>query len=440
MDFQKTIKSQISTKGVGLHSGKTVSVTFRPSMPNTGVNFVRTDLPERPIIKAHVSKLVDLTKNPRRTTIGQENAEIQTIEHFMAALAGLAIDNIIVEIDGIEMPGLDGSALDYVELLTKAGIEVQEDSLRQEFKVTEPLWIEEDGTSLVILPADDFKISYTLSYKHPLFLHSQHVTVSLNDGVFKTDIAPARTFCLEGEAQMLLKQGLGKGASYDNTLVIGEKGVIKNQVRFPDEFTRHKVLDLIGDLYLLGMPLKAHVIAIKSGHSVNLKLVQRIYQQMQRRREGGVRTAEYHLAKPQMEIGDIQKILPHRYPFLLIDKVLELEEGKRCRALKNVTVNDYFFRGHFPGRPIMPGVLIVEAMAQTAGILILCRKENQGKLAYFLGIDNVRFRKTVVPGDQLILEVDVIKIKAKTGIAHGRAYVDNKEVAEADLMFSLVEV
>jgi len=439
MDFQRTIKSPISIKGVGLHSGKTVNVTFRPSMPNTGVNFVRVDLADRPIIKAHVSKLVDLTKSPRRTTVGQENVEIQTIEHFMASLSGLSIDNIIVEINGDEMPGLDGSAVDYVDLLIKAGIQVQEDAPRQEFKVTEPLWIEEDGTSLVVLPADDFKISYTLSYKHPL-LYSQHVVVSLNDGVFKTDIAPARTFCLESEAQALLKQGLGKGATYENTLVIGEKGVIKNQLRFQDEFTRHKVLDLIGDLYLLGMPLKAHVIAIKSGHSINLKLLQRIYQQMRRRREGGVSTAEYHLAKPQMDIGDIQRILPHRYPFLLIDKVLELEEGKRCKALKNVTVNDYFFRGHFPGRPVMPGVLIVEAMAQTAGILILCKKENQGKLAYFLGIDNVRFRKTVVPGDQLILEVEVLKIKAKTGVAIGRAYIDNKEVAEGELMFSLVEV
>ena len=438
MEFQKTIKTQISTKGVGLHSGKSVSITLKPSMPDTGVNFVRVDLPERPIIKAHISKLVDLTKSPRRTTIGQDNAEIQTIEHFMAALAGLCIDNIIVEINGDEMPGLDGSAMDYVDLLLKAGLD-QQDTPRNEFKVTEPLWIEEGSASLVILPADDFKISYTLSYKHPL-LHSQHVTVSLTDGVFKSDIAPARTFCLESETKALIQQGLGKGATYDNTLVIGEKGVIKDKLRFEDEFTRHKVLDLIGDLYLLGMPLKGHVIAIRTGHPLNLKLLQRVYQQMIRRREGGVRTVEYHLAKPQMEIGDIQKILPHRYPFLLIDKVLELEEGKHCKALKNVTVNDYFFRGHFPGRPVMPGVLIVEAMAQTAGILILCRKENAGKLAYFMGIDKVRFRKTVVPGDQLILSVEVIKIKSKTGIAKATAYVDNKEVAEAELMFSLVEV
>ncbi len=438
MEFQKTIKTQISTKGVGLHSGKSVSITLKPSMPDTGVNFVRVDLPERPIIKAHISKLVDLTKSPRRTTIGQDNAEIQTIEHFMAALAGLCIDNIIVEINGDEMPGLDGSAMDYVDLLLKAGLD-QQDTPRNEFKVTEPLWIEEGSASLVILPADDFKISYTLSYKHPL-LHSQHVTVSLTDGVFKSDIAPARTFCLESETKALIQQGLGKGATYDNTLVIGEKGVIKNKLFFEDDFPRHKVLDLIGDLYLLGMPLKGHVIAIRTGHPLNLKLLQRVYQQMIRRREGGVRTVEYHLAKPQMEIGDIQKILPHRYPFLLIDKVLELEEGKHCKALKNVTVNDYFFRGHFPGRPVMPGVLIVEAMAQTAGILILCRKENAGKLAYFMGIDKVRFRKTVVPGDQLILSVEVIKIKSKTGIAKATAYVDNKEVAEAELMFSLVEV
>lgn len=438
MDFQKTIKGPVSTKGIGLHSGKPVSVTFKPSMPDTGINFMRVDLPERPIIKAHISKLVDLTKSPRRTTVGQDEAEVQTIEHFMASLAGLCIDNIIVEIDGSEMPGLDGSATDFVDLLLKAGLETQ-DAPRREFSVTEPLWIEEGSASLVILPADNFKISYTLNYEHS-GLSSQHISLLLGDGVFKADIAPARTFCMENETKALMSQGLGKGATYENTLVVGKTGVIKNKLRFEDEFTRHKILDLIGDLYLLGMPLKGHVIAIRSGHPLNLKLVQRIYQQMQRRREGGVRTVEYHMAKPQMEIGDIQKILPHRYPFLLIDKVLELEEGKRCKALKNVTINDYFFRGHFPGRPIMPGVLIVEAMAQTAGILILCRKENQGKLVYFLGIDNVRFRKTVVPGDQLILEVDVVKIKSKTGVAKARAYVDNKEVAEAELMFSLVEV
>lgn len=438
MKFQKTIKSQVSTKGVGLHSGKAVTVVFKPSMPNTGVNFVRVDLPEKTIVKAHVSKLVDLTKSPRRTTVSQDNAEIQTIEHFMAALSGLGIDNIIVEINGDEMPGLDGSASDYVDLLLKAGIEPQEDSPREEFKVTEPLWIEEGSVSIVVLPADDFKISYTLSYKHPM-LHSQHVTLTFSEGIFKTDIASARTFCLESEAQALLSQGMGKGANYTNTLVIGDKGVIKNELRFPDEFTRHKVLDLLGDLYLLGMPLKAHVIAIKSGHAANLKLCQKIYQQMQRRREGGARAVEYHLAKPVMDVGDIQKILPHRYPFLLIDKVLDLQEGKSCRALKNLTINDYFFRGHFPGRPVMPGVLIVEAMAQTAGIIILCKKENQGKLAFFMGIDNVRFRKTVVPGDQLILEVNVVKIKSRTGVAKGRAYVDNKEVAEADLMFSLAD-
>lgn len=437
MESQKTIKAPISTKGVGLHSGNKVSVTFRPSLPDTGVNFVRVDLPERPILKAHISKLVDLTKSPRRTTIGQDNAEVQTIEHFMAALAGLGIDNILVDIDADEMPGLDGSAAEYVDLLLKAGIQAQ-DAQRNEFKIAEPIWIEEDGASLVILPADDFRISYTLDYRHPM-LHSQHIELSLNDGIFKSEVSSARTFCLESEAQALLNQGMGKGATYENTLVVGEKGVIKNKLRFQDEFTRHKVLDLIGDLYLLGIPLKGHVIAIKSGHPLNLKLLQRVYQQMIRRREGGIRTVEYHLAKPQMDVGDIQKILPHRYPFLLIDKVLELEEGKRCKALKNVTVNDYFFRGHFPGRPVMPGVLIVEAMAQTAGILVLCRKENQGKLAYFMGIDNVRFRKTVVPGDQLILDVDVVKIKARTGIATARAYVDNKEVAEADLMFSLVE-
>jgi len=437
MSFQKTIKQEVRLHGAGLHTGKEARVVLKPSMPNSGVNFIRVDLPGKPMIRGHISKILDITKSPRRTSIGQQDVEIHTIEHFMAALFGLGIDNLIIEVDGLEMPGLDGSAAEIVKAIKNAGIQ-EFDVPKKFFQVREPLWIEEGDSSLVILPGDEFRVSYSLNYDNP-HLSSQYISLSLNDGVFEKELAPARTFCLEKEAQALLDQGLGKGATYQNTLVVGDKGPIKNKERFENECVRHKILDLIGDLYLLGLTLKGHVIAVKSGHPLNLRLLQKVYQQRSRWIEGGVRTVDYTFARPQLDVSDIQKILPHRYPFLFLDKVVELEEGKKVVGVKNVTINDSFFRGHFPGRPVMPGVLIVEAMAQTAGILILCRKENAGKLAYFMGIDNVKFRKTVVPGDQLVLEVEAIKIRTRTGVAKAKAFVEGKLVCEADLMFSLVE-
>ncbi len=437
MEYQKTIQREVKLEGVGLHTGAKVKLAFKPSMPNSGINFIRVDLPGKPMVRGHISKILDITKNPRRTSIGQQGVEIHTVEHLMASLCALGIDNIIVELDNKELPGLDGSAIDIFNTLKEAGIQ-EFDVPRKFFQVREPLWIEEGDSSLVILPSEEFSVSYTLDYDHPL-LRAQHIRLSLNEEIFEKEIAPARTFCLEREAQLLLKQGLGKGASYENTLVLGDKGVIKNKVRFDDEFVRHKVLDLIGDLYLFGLGLKGHVIAVKSGHPLNLRLLEKVYQQRERWREGGIRTVDYTFARPQLDVSDIQKILPHRYPFLFVDKVVELEEGKRVVSLKNVSINDYFFRGHFPGRPVMPGVLIVEALAQTAGVLILCRKENAGKLVYFMGIDKVRFRKTVVPGDQLVMEVEAIKLKSKTGVAKAKAFVEGKLVAEANLMFSLVE-
>lgn len=438
MELQKTIAKEIELKGVGLHTGEKVTVRFKPSMPEGGVNFVRVDIPGRPMVRGHISKIVDLARSPRRSSIKEGDVEVQTIEHLMAALSGLGIDNIVVELDGEELPGLDGSASGFVEALKAAGIQEQ-DLPRKFFQVREPIWIEEDDASLVILPGSEFKVSYALSYDHPQ-LNSQYISLALNRELFEREIAPARTFCLEQEAQGLLERGLGKGANYQNTLVLGERGIIQNKLRFRDEFARHKILDLIGDLYLLGVHLKGHVVAVKSGHPSNLKLLQKIFQQRERWREGGVKAVDYQAVRPQMDVTAIQKILPHRYPFMLVDKIIELEEQKRIVGIKNVTINDYFFRGHFPGRPVMPGVLIVEAMAQTAGILILCRKESAGKLAYFMGIDNVRFRKTVVPGDQLVIEVEAVRLKSKTGMVHARSLVEGKLVAEAELMFSLVEV
>ncbi|MCX5714700.1 MAG: UDP-3-O-acyl-N-acetylglucosamine deacetylase [Candidatus Omnitrophica bacterium] len=437
MDKQKTIASEISLSGIGLHTAGQVNLKFKPSGPGTGITFVRTDLEGLSGVKVVVESLIPQGRSPRRTSLGNGVAEVQTIEHLMAALAGLGIDNLIIEINNSEIPGLDGSSLNFVEALIKAGLK-ELDAPRQYFVIKEPIFVEEDGASITAVPADDFKISYMLSYNHPL-LRAQYMEIAFTQENFKSEIAPARTFCLENEAEELLSHGVGCGANYSNTLVVGEKGVIKNRLRFDDEFVRHKILDLLGDLYVLGQPIKGHIVALKSGHSLNLKLLKRLDRERQKSVSAGIGAGYHPVPGEQMDINTIMKILPHREPFLFVDKIVSMEQGKRATGIKNVTINDYFFKGHFPGRPVMPGVLIVEAMAQVGGVMMLSPEENRGKLAFFLAADNIKFRKTVLPGDQLVLEVEAGKIKSKTGQVRGKAYVEGKLVCEADLMFALVE-
>ncbi|MDD4939563.1 MAG: bifunctional UDP-3-O-[3-hydroxymyristoyl] N-acetylglucosamine deacetylase/3-hydroxyacyl-ACP dehydratase [Candidatus Omnitrophica bacterium] len=437
MEKQKTIAKEISLKGIGLHTANKVNITFKPAEEGSGINFIRTDLPGRPVIKVSVDSLLSASNSPRRTSLGRDGVEIHTIEHLMAALAGLCIDNIFIEMDNDEVPGLDGSSLNFLEILSKAGTREQEKD-RRSYLIKEAIFVEEEGSAIVALPSQEFKISYTLNYNHPL-LRAQYLELKFVDGVFKDELASSRTFCLESEAQGLQYQGMGQGANYENTLVVGEKGVIKNKLRYQDEFVRNKMLDLFGDLYVLGEPVKGHIIAIKSGHSLNLKLAGKINQQKQRYALGGIGAGHLTAQDGQLNIETIMKILPHRQPFLFVDRILHLETGKRATGIKNVTINDYFFKGHFPGKPVMPGVLIVEAMAQVAGVMMLSPEANRGKLAYFLSADNIKFRKTVVPGDQLVLEVEAGKIKARTGQVHGKAFVEGKLVTEADLMFALVE-
>ncbi|MBU1906293.1 MAG: bifunctional UDP-3-O-[3-hydroxymyristoyl] N-acetylglucosamine deacetylase/3-hydroxyacyl-ACP dehydratase [Candidatus Omnitrophica bacterium] len=438
---QKTIQKEVSLNGIGLHTANKVNIKFKPADVNCGINFIRTDLPDQPKIKASIDNLLAPSRSPRRTSVGHGNIEVQTIEHLMAALAGIGIDNINIEIDNNEIPGLDGSSLGFFEVLNKAGIKQQEKD-KNYFAIRDPIFVEEDGASIVALPENKFRISYTLSYEHPM-LKSGYLEVSMDPELFKEEIASARTFCLENEAAGLQNQGMGQGANYENTLVVGKEGVIKNTLRFDDEFTRHKILDLLGDLYLLGSPIKGHIIALRSGHSLNLKMVKKLIQQRQRYTAGGVgiidATGCQFSSGEGLGIEEIKKILPHRDPFLFVDRVLHLEEGKRATGLKNLSKDDYFFKGHFPGRPVMPGVLIIEALAQVGGIMMLSPEENRGKLAFFMAANNIKFRKTVLPGDQLILDVTAGKIRSKTGQVHAKALVEGKVVAEADLMFALVE-
>ncbi len=419
--FQKTVVCSGRLSGIGLHTGKPCSFSVRPAKPDQGIKFFRN------------GKLVSDLKNEKPSTssseslrcssVGRGENEILTVEHFLATLLGLGITNLEVEVEGPEMPGMDGSAVPFVHFFKE--LKLVEQTKRVDFyKIKEPIFCYDKLKSVCIYPADEFGVSYVLDYEHP-FLRNQKVDFVLTPEIFEKEIAPARTFCTDKEAEQLRVHGFGLGATEENTLVIREDGAHSKRLRFPDECARHKVLDILGDFMLLGFPVMGRVAAIRGGHKLNQKLAQAIQAQ---KGDGG----------QVMNIEEIKKVLPHRYPFLLVDKIVEVSE-RRIVGIKNVTANEPFFQGHFPERPVMPGVLMVEALAQVGGVLMLSKKENHGKIAYLVAIKEARFRRVVVPGDQLRLEVDIVKFKARVGIVTGVAKVGNEVACEAEIMFSLAD-
>ncbi|MBU1862964.1 MAG: UDP-3-O-acyl-N-acetylglucosamine deacetylase [Candidatus Omnitrophica bacterium] len=436
MGKQKTLKSSFSIKGVGLHTGKAVTVTAEPAPPGSGIVFKYVDDAETHEVRATVDNIII---GGRQTALRCGAKQIQTIEHLMASLNAFGITNAIIKIDNSELPALDGSALSYAREIEDVG--TQEQAAEQNVvEVTEPVYLETETTSTVVLPHPELRISYTLSYNHPA-LSDQFVTYTVDEKTFVNELAPARTFCLKEEADALLAQGYGKGANYQNTLVFDDNVPVDNTLRFPDEAARHKVVDLIGDLYLLGCPLKGHIITCRTGHVQNVELVKRLSALKKKATRADNKEGVLDMInKRQFDINDIQKILPHRYPFLLIDRVISLEPGKRIIAIKNVTINEPFFQGHFEGHPIMPGVLIIEAMAQAGGILTMLKEENQGdKVAYFMSIDKAKFRSPVVPGDQLRFDITMIRAKGRIGICACKAYVEEKLVCEAEVKFTVMD-
>lgn len=428
MRNQRTLKTQVEISGVGLHTGAKVKAVLKPSPADTGIVFERVDLDGAPEIPANADSIVPAN---RRTTLRNGIAEVDTVEHFLSACHGLGVDNLRVELNGPEFPSADGSARPIADTLLAAGI-VEQKSPKKIFKVEEPIYVREKDASIVALPSDEpgLKIQYHFSYPN-YAPRTVHYKVDSED--YRDTIAPARTFVMEEEIEALKAKGLGKGANAENTVVMRHHGK-PPEMRFPDEYARHKVLDLLGDIYLAGAEIHGHLIATKSGHSTNAKFVKRVVEELQGREERG------QLAhSTALDIKEVMKILPHRYPFLLIDRVIEVDGHRKAVGLKNVTINEPFFVGHWPSAPVMPGVLILESMAQLAGVLLLRKLENTGKLGVLIGIDKVRMRGTVVPGDQLRIEVETVKAKRDLAQVEGRAKVNGKLVSEAQLMFSMIE-
>ena len=427
---QKTILKAVDFEGIGLFGGQAGKLRINPAEPNTGLAFVRVDLPGRPRLPITPDTVVSKF---RRSAVAGENAEVETIEHIMSAIGGLGLDNLEMEINASEVPNADGSSLPFVELLREAGVTEQPEP-RRDHVIRDPISVTENDSSIVALPNEKgLTVSYSKNYPGTP-IGQQHFTLEVTDDSYATQISPARTFCLASEAEALLQQGLGKGASYENTVVMGPDGPIQNTLRFPDEAVQHKILDLMGDLAVLGAGLRAHIVAVKSGHSTNIKLVKKIASSFD---------GEDQLPpKPSgtlLDVREIAKIIPHRFPFLLIDKVIELDGYKRAVGIKNVTYNEPYFQGHFPENPIMPGVLQIEAMAQLAGALLMRKSSNQKKIAVLLSLDGVKLRKSVVPGDQLRIEVETLRVKARTGEVYTRATVDGVLVSEASMKFMIVD-
>ena len=442
---QQTLNRPASFAGIGLHSGNRVNMTFLPAPPNTGIRFRRVDLEGKPEIEARIENVAETN---RSTTLAKGNTRIHTVEHVLATFAGYGIDNAIVELDANEPPIADGSAREYCSMVQSAGI-VPQDERGEPYSVTEPIQLEMGETMMTLFPDEAFKITCTSADKQGRF--TQFYSLEVSPTTWERDLAHARTFCFYEEIEFLIKNGLIKGGSLENAVVIRDDAVLTTEpLRYPDEFVRHKILDILGDLSLLGRPLRGHVVAVKPSHAANCELVRRITTQMRKplvaaqafspppAAAAAAAPDETKAQDGAIDIHGVMKMLPHRYPFLLVDRVAKIE-GNHIIGIKNVTINESYFQGHFPGHPMMPGVLQLEAMAQVAGILMLKNAEDAGKLAYFMSAEDVKWRKPVIPGDVLVIDVEMTKMRGKIGKAKGVCKVGGEVVSEAAVTFMLVE-
>ena len=435
-EAQQTVQAPARLEGRGLFTGESARVSIRPAPVDHGISFVRTDTLDNGQPARIPGLITSIAARPRRTTLQVGSVAIETCEHCLSALAGLGVDNAVVEVEGPEMPAGDGSAKPYVEARQQAGL-TEQDEPRRTVKITDPITVEDGEAMIAALPtdSDDTQLIYDLDYGADSPIHKQLYAFSLRNGHYAEQIAPARTFVLESEARQLQAQGMGKHLGPKDVLVIGKDGPIGgNEFRFEDELVRHKLVDLIGDLSLLGCRIQGRIMAYRSSHRLNHRLTEKLHQVVKAKRRDALISAD-----GLINIRQIQRLLPHRYPMLLIDRVVEIEGEQRAVGIKNVTINEPFFGGHYPGTPIMPGVLIVEAMAQLSGVLLSRKLEHTGKLAVLLSMDNVKLRKPVMPGDQLVIEAETIHVRSRTGHTRCRAYVGPNIAAEAQIKFMLVD-
>ncbi|MDD5141544.1 MAG: bifunctional UDP-3-O-[3-hydroxymyristoyl] N-acetylglucosamine deacetylase/3-hydroxyacyl-ACP dehydratase [Verrucomicrobiales bacterium] len=437
---QQTLNRPATYSGIGLHSGNRVNMTILPAPANSGVRFRRVDLDGKPEIEARIENVSETT---RSTTLAKGNVKVHTVEHVLAALAGYGVDNAIVELDANEPPIADGSSREFGKIIQEAGIVPQAEK-RESFTPTEPIEMQSGETVMTLFPYDGFKITCTSADKQGRF--TQFYSTDITPQTWERELSHARTFCFYEEIEYLFKNGLIKGGSLENAIVIRDDAVLTTEpLRYNEEFVRHKMLDIVGDLSLLGRPVRGHLIAVKPSHAANCEFAKLVLTQMNK----PLRAAQTFAPPPAknapeplpsadgaMDIEEVMKMLPHRPPFLLVDRILKIE-GNKITGVKNVTMNEDFFRGHFPGHPIMPGVLQLEAMAQIAGILLLKRIELANQIAYFMSAEEVKWRKPVMPGDVLVIEVELTKIRGKIGKAKGACKVDGEIVSEAEVTFML---
>lgn len=442
VQIQQTLRDSVRLSGTGLHSGNQVNMAFLPAPPNTGIRFRRVDLEGKPEIEARVENVVETS---RSTTLGKGNIRIHTAEHVLAAFTGLGVDNAVVELDAAEPPIGDGSAREFTRMIQSVGLAPQNER-REPVVIQRPIEMQAGESFVSAFPYDRLRISCTSADKQGRF--TQFASIEIDPETWEHEVAPARTFCFFDEIEVLIRKGLIKGGSLENAIIIRDDAILTTEpLRFQDEFVRHKILDLVGDMTLLGRPVQGHIVAIRPSHTTNCEFVRLLQSQAVELQPPAVTFTPPRKPRPDgtpvvdgavLDIDQVMTVLPHRYPFLLVDKVTRIE-GNKITAVKNVTANEVYFQGHFPTHPVMPGVLQLEAIAQVAGILMLKQPENAGKLAYFMSADSVKWRSPVRPGDVLVIEVELTRSRGKIGRAQGKCYVDGQIVSEGEVTFMLLD-